>query len=286
MAIKVFSRYYVATPHDSNLGYAVPLEGNAACEKRRHSADSWATRGRSNPQTRKYETVPGKSMEFDNLPAEGFKITDDIKRTYWGGGNVVFRIWDPRGYECEIQSQNLMMLISHCNIEKGLIVGKCIWGREGGKNILLHETSEEYQNAVKAAETVKPAKNIKERDLVVGNLYERSNGEIVRYLGMDEVFYRFYYLNTNTRVYTAWHEEHSAGKMHLWEGEWGNTASKSSIVVKQSNGSFQKNDREFAQRFSLTKEPAQPNYGVKDWHGRNVNMYIQVRTASTKYPRF
>jgi hypothetical protein len=121
---------------------------------------------------------------IDNVPRSGFKITDDIKRVYFGGGNVVFRVYDPNGFELEIQSSNLMALIQVCGInEGGVIPGHCVWGRDGKNNILLHEKSEEYKNAIMMAENAKAPSQIPKSERVVGSKYLLQDGTECIYLG-------------------------------------------------------------------------------------------------------
>jgi hypothetical protein len=111
----------------------------------------------------------------------GFKVTDDVRRIYWGGGNVVWRIFDPLGFELEIASANLMAIIQVCGIEEGgFIPGKCCWGRDGSVNVLLHEKSDVYVNAFKNAENLKPTKA---KSRVVGAKYVLQSGESGIYLG-------------------------------------------------------------------------------------------------------
>lgn len=155
--MKVFSQLYVGVKsqrrgnEEEKLGFATPYEDNAAGRKRQETVDTWCRGYDHNkaPETKK----------VDNVPRAGFKITDDVKRVYWGGGNVVFRVYDPYGYELEIQSQNLMALLLTCGVNAGgEIPGKCLWGRDGATNVLLHEDSEEYKNAILAAESLKKPK--------------------------------------------------------------------------------------------------------------------------------
>lgn len=180
--MKVFSWLYAkkrAPIHisyeSSALGFATPHEDNAAGRKRQETVDSWAGAGQP-------------VIMIDNVPRSGFKITDDIKRTYWGGGNVVFRVLDPIGIELEIQSQNLMMLIREAGIDAGgEIRGKCLWGRDGAHNILLHETSEDYKNATTSYE--KHVKVIPTKDLIVGGVYKTKAGNEYTYFGRFFVIY-------------------------------------------------------------------------------------------------
>lgn len=173
--IKVFSELFVGLRQDAcdavPLGFAAPYENNAACKKRQDTIKSWSKR----------YNKPGEFKVVSNEPREGFKITDDVKRHgYFGSGNVVFRVEDPHGFELEIQSQNLMAIIANADIQKGgLIQGRCCWGREGARNVLLHETSSEYKSAFQKAEAIVPiTKGINPGDTVI-----MMNGEEAIYLG-------------------------------------------------------------------------------------------------------
>lgn len=197
--MKVFSKLFVgikkAYGDNPPLAFATPYEENAAGKKRQDTVVSWLGGEYENViengqyvydenNRPKRVKVERNTKILDNTPRSGFKITDDIKRTYWGGGNVVWRIFDPYGYELEIQSNNLMALIQTCGIDSGgIIPGNCVWGRDAGVNILLHESSEEYKNALHAAETLKPNKKVPMKDRIVGGLYTMQTGEQGIYLG-------------------------------------------------------------------------------------------------------
>lgn len=186
-SMKVFSKLYVGVRAASTgvpLGFATPYEENAAGRKRQETVNSWL--GEYSYDYRNSVRVKNKVNKqiIENVPMPGFKITDDVKRVYWGGGNVVWRVEDPRGFELEIQSNNLMAIVQSCGIEAGgLIPGNCVWGRAGGDNILLHETSDEYKDAVKAAETMKAPKQVGKASRQVGALYRRVDGSLGIYLG-------------------------------------------------------------------------------------------------------
>ena len=61
---------------------------------------------------------------IDNEPLEGFKIDHMISRYR---GNKLWRIIDPRGFQLEITSGCLEDLIFSGAVDKGLIVGPCVW---------------------------------------------------------------------------------------------------------------------------------------------------------------
>jgi hypothetical protein len=121
---------------------------------------------------------------LENKPRAGFKVTDEVKRVYYGGGNVVWRIEDPSGWEVEIQSNNLMALLQSVGVSAGgEINGECIWARDGAHNVLLPVTSQEYIDAVKAFETVKAPSKIPAKDRVIGRFYRMQDGTFGQYFG-------------------------------------------------------------------------------------------------------
>lgn len=184
-AVKVFSQLYVGIAVERKndagipLAFAAPHEENAAGKKRRETVNSWLEHHQNRPKT-------GQNIKklVDNVARTGFKITDDIRRVYYGGGNVVFRVEDPDGWEIEIQSGNLTALIQQAGIEKGgVIPGKCIWGRAGAYNVLLHESSEEFKTAILAAEGIKAPMMIPTNERHIGAVYRLRDGSFGRYLG-------------------------------------------------------------------------------------------------------
>lgn len=62
---------------------------------------------------------------IDNKPMAGFKITNSINRSRTS--NKLWRITDPRGFQLEITTANMEDIISGGVIDRGLIIGKCIW---------------------------------------------------------------------------------------------------------------------------------------------------------------
>lgn len=173
--MKVFSQLFVAhrktEAGEIPCAYATPFEDNAAGKKRQATAIGWAGEG-------------AIQKLVDNVPRTGFKVTDEIKRVYYGGGNVVWRIQDPDGWEIEIESANLQAIIMVAGLQAGgEINGKCLWGRADGKNILLHETSDEFKNAIQAAETLKKPKEVSTTGRTIGMKYLTMSGDTVIYLG-------------------------------------------------------------------------------------------------------
>jgi len=186
--IKIFSQLYVGLKDQGvgqpKLGFATPFEKGSAFEKRKSTVDNWATTRVYKPDTQKYEYSAPEVTTVENELRSGFKITDDVRRIYWGGGNVVWRVYDPLGFELEITSGNLMAIIQVCGIDPGgNIRGKCCWGRDGAVNVLLHEDSDVYQNAFKKAEDLNKMKALSAKTKAVGAKYILQDGQEVIYLG-------------------------------------------------------------------------------------------------------
>lgn len=172
---------------DGLLGFASPYTNDSAFQKRKATQDAWAygygTDIDIDPVTDDVIFQAGTNTNLDvtsafiggwhprvvvNEPVTGFEIAKSIRRYGWSGsGNVVWRISDPRGFDLEISSDNFASIISCVDMEKGLIKGKCVWGREGSKNILLPEASEPYQEALVRTKKVNTRVGLK--DIQIGD---------------------------------------------------------------------------------------------------------------------
>lgn len=176
--IKIPDQHYVGMQKRNSdelpLGFMTPDGTDAAAVKRKGTVDSWA-----NGRWGKEATLPAQT--FTNGLMSGFSMVRSIKRYGWNGGNVVWRIADPRGFELEINSNNLAQILRYCTIDHGEILDKCIWGRLGADNILIPEGSEVYQNAVR--NTARVARKVSAKEVKRGMKIQLQNGTIGIYLG-------------------------------------------------------------------------------------------------------
>lgn len=137
--IKFHDKYYVGFQKNRYsrdetfrmLGFATPNTGDYAFKKRKATVDSWAEKDLA-------------SMDLDNKPTHGFKIVDTVSR--YSTSNKFFRVEDPRGFELEIDVNNLLDLIEHHTIVQGTIMEPLVWARYGGNNYLISSNSEEYKH--------------------------------------------------------------------------------------------------------------------------------------------
>ncbi len=119
------------------LGFAVPYDSTKASKKRQSTVDRWSQ----------------KDIEpriLDNIPQRGFKLLEVVSR--YSTSNKLFRVLDPRGFELEISSDNLLDIALASTIVKGEIIEECVWASHNG--VYLEPVSSEryafYKNQKKA----------------------------------------------------------------------------------------------------------------------------------------
>lgn len=196
--IKCFKELYVGWQKrgDTYLAFATPWEDNAAGRKRKATVDGWA---HSVPEDGNIVIGEGPlqagnvydekfrwTKTFKNEPLEGYKIDEEVRRDSRYGGNVVWRIADPRGFTLEISSGNLMKLLEATSINKGVIEGKCVWARLEGKQILVSEGSDQWKQLVGDSKLFDEKGGIKKTEAEPGDLVRVKRGTTIEeaiYLG-------------------------------------------------------------------------------------------------------
>jgi len=185
-------QYYVTVQYQKSvnsetnfLGFASPYTKDAGFRKRKATQEQWAYGSKAAFEIQDDDSIVAlpnnllKTTELfisnaypkivDNELVSGFQIARSVRRSgYSGGGNVVWRITDPRGYDLEISSENFAKLVDGCTLINGVIQEKCCWGRDGPKNILLPETSTPYLDAVK--QTSRVNSTISPKDVQIGDI--------------------------------------------------------------------------------------------------------------------
>lgn len=184
MASKISKKLWIAykfrdEEKDAPLAYLTADDGDSATKKRQETGRGWAASTEYDRVTRENKRYAPVEKTFDNEAISGFRI--ESHETRYVTSNVVWRIIDPRGFKCEIYSGNMEAIMLHGHIEKGEIKSRCIWGREGGKNILLPEGTPEFDEAV--AFTTKTEVTAKASDVQPGDTIILTSGAEVQYLG-------------------------------------------------------------------------------------------------------
>lgn len=191
MATVIPKQMYVTIQHrkegkdePTRLGFASPYTKDAAFRKRKDSQDSWAYgRGtdfiikdddgvfhgpNGTKDVAEYFMTNSFPRVLGNEPLDGFEIARSVRRSGWSGsGNVLWRIQDPRGFELEITSENFASMLDCSTLINGVIQDKCVWGRDGSKNVLLPVSSDPYKEATKHTTLVNTKIHFK--DIAVGD---------------------------------------------------------------------------------------------------------------------
>lgn len=123
-------------------------------------------------------------IEFDNVPTDGFTINKDIKRyggNWFDSKRTMIRIHDPRGFEFEVTTENLIGILMHTDCLRRGLIGEFVYAWAGTELVLLPTSSEEYQNAVKYTKGL--SKKVSAKDLVPGISYSTKREGNVLYIG-------------------------------------------------------------------------------------------------------
>lgn len=122
--------------------------------------------------------------EFDNVPTSGFCLNKNIQRYNWnhfGSGRSMIRVYDPRGIEFEVTTENLIAILTHSDCLKRGLSGEYVYAWSGKELVLLPTSCEEYQAANDF--TKLQAMKISAKELVAGAAYKTKKDKIVIYVG-------------------------------------------------------------------------------------------------------
>ncbi|AMW61619.1 hypothetical protein JUGLONE_215 [Bacillus phage Juglone] len=142
------------------------------------------------------------NQEFENEPTEGFVFNKTGGgRPSWSDRKAFCRVYDPRGFEFEIDMANLMYILECCDVVKGKgIVGELVYAWEGTELVLVPVNSETYTESKRYTDVLMNKEHIKGKDLKVGYTYIDKDEEKYIYLGkFHEYDYRTDYSDSNRR---------------------------------------------------------------------------------------
>jgi len=123
-------------------------------------------------------------QEFENIPTEGFVLNKKVgDRGYgWYSRRAWTRIYDPRGFEFEIDIENLIFILEEYSSIKGKgLEGEFVYAWDGAKLVLLPVSSQEYKKSLSFQEACK--KKVTKTDIKEGLCYITKDGDEVMYLG-------------------------------------------------------------------------------------------------------
>jgi hypothetical protein len=204
------------------LGYVIYYDEKGKLRKET-SWRGWIDKGIPKAETRRfYDYSTGQYVEkrieardplpthdYENLPTEGFILNKRVGGgsgySSWHQRDTKCRVWDPRGFEIEIDIPNLLFILQENNSIKGKgLEGQFVYAWEGKDLVLLPVTSQEYQNSIKFTEL--RSKKVSAKELVPGYTYQTKEQEILIYLGKFDCV---------TKPY-EWREEVRFGKYFVF----------------------------------------------------------------------
>lgn len=135
---------------------------------------------------RGYETWRNKNIEptvYDNTEFEGFQIIQEKNRFQWvysTSEDYLVNILDPRKFIVTITADNLVSLITTCNIVDGVITDKLIYAWVDSSLCLIPVKSAVYAEA--SAYTAMQYQTVKKKELKPGYIYTNKQGDQLTYL--------------------------------------------------------------------------------------------------------
>lgn len=167
------------------------------------------------------------SDEFDNSPTEGFVLNRNVggvRNSYGSWSSDIriekVRVYDPRGFEFEIDVPNVLAILQECTSTKGKgLEGTYVYGWNGASLVLIPTASEDYKNAV--AYTEIQGHSISSKELVVGGSYKTKKLKDIIYLGRFEWFEEKYNRKKRCNEWTCTKKHIFAdlNPEHWWDNE-------------------------------------------------------------------
>lgn len=147
--------------------------------------------------------------EFDNEPTEGFVLNKHVggveEQWGWNARKTYCRIYDPRGFEFEIDIANLLWILEHCNSIKGKgLDGNFVYGWDGKDLVLIPVDSPDYKDFIKLSNNINKNENIKTKDLKIGATYVDRNNQEYIYMGRYDVWTNYGYKSVDGKIFPKW----------------------------------------------------------------------------------
>lgn len=139
------------------------------------------------------------SVIYENVPTSGFVLNKKAGgySTGWNHRQTYVRVYDPRGFEFEIDIPNLLYILENTSSIKGKgLDGEFVYGWDGKELVLIPTDSPDYKEITSFNEKIHNQVKIKGKDLKLGGTYlTRDNLEYV-YLGRFDVW-DYDYISSN-----------------------------------------------------------------------------------------
>ena len=130
------------------------------------------------------ESIP--ILDFDNLPRDGFILNGNKggggSRYRWDEREPKIRVWDPNGFEIEIDIPNTLDILEICGSYPGKgLDGNFVYAFKDKRLVLLPIKSEEYKNSMEF--TSLKHSSVNKEDVKIGATYLTKEQKKVTYMG-------------------------------------------------------------------------------------------------------
>lgn len=156
--------------YDGHLSYVTYIDNKGKLRKE-HSWNGW----------RDHQIA---IKTFENVPVDGFVLNKKVGETRygWNPRRAWIRIYDPRGFEFEISTENLIFILEECSSIKGKgIEGELIYAWDKADLVLLPVSSLEYKKSLEFTNIQQ--NKITKKDMKEGCIYLTKKERKVMYLG-------------------------------------------------------------------------------------------------------
>lgn len=149
-------------------------------------------------------------LELKNEPTSGFVLNKKAGGydTGWNHRQTYVRVYDPRGFEFEIEVPNLLYILENTNSIKGKgLEGEFVYGWDGKELVLIPTESPDYKELTEFNKQLFSGNKIYAKDLIIGATYRtKENNELI-YVGKFDEYSEY-----------AWREcDHKGKKFYFYD---------------------------------------------------------------------
>lgn len=176
-----------------------------------------------------------RPIEFDNIPTSGFVLNKKVGgyKSDWNMRQTYARVYDPRGFEFEINIVNLLYILENCNCMRGKgLEGEFIYAWDGKDLVLLPCASWEYEKANTFTKLQSNKVSIKE--MIPGCSYKTKKEEDLVYVGRYMWYESDWYKNKG-RTGKKYHIFYNPKKKYDWHNDFITKTDLSFLASKNSD---------------------------------------------------
>ena len=153
---------------------------NKSFLKRYETAIRWSDRSRG--YSKDIELNLGEVI--DNKPMSGFQVGTGVGKR-WATQASYIKCMDPRGFEVEIDTSNIVNLINNSTITNGLVEGECVWVWNRSNHLLVPVNSDLYEDVCRQ-QSFRDTTPVPSSKMKYGEAYRNLNDDCVLFLGSME----------------------------------------------------------------------------------------------------